>query len=182
MPKATRCSATRSRSRKSQIPSPCMRSTRGSCRSWSEGPGRPRNGCFPGVCAQPGRRERRTTCATAGSQASSNDYLVVTRVGSDSNASVGLTGGTGAAQIWARVLRSLEATGVQPAAARGRGDRLDRLQHGARDPRAVPEEAVYLALPSRDVPPTAVDCGSSRTRVASRLRQWLKNRLTDGVL
>ena len=112
----------------------------------------------------------------------SNDYLVVTWVGSDSNASVGLTGGTGAAQIWARVLRSLEATAYNPPPPEGAEIVWIDYNTGLATHRAVPRRPSTLHCPSRDVPPTAVDCGSSRTRVGSRLRQWLKNRLTDGVL
>ena len=110
----------------------------------------------------------------------SNDYLVVTWVGSDSNASVGLTGGTGAAQIWARVLRSLGSEAYNPPPPEGAEIVWIDYNTGLATHERCPE-AVYLALPSRDVPPTAVECGSSRTRVGSRLRQWLKNRLTDGV-
>src|SRR5690606_30249623 len=37
----------------------------------------------------------------------SGDHLAVVWVGNDANQSIGLTGGTGALQIWARVLRSV---------------------------------------------------------------------------
>jgi penicillin-binding protein 1B len=39
-----------------------------------------------------------------------NDHLVVTWIGADDNRPTGLTGGTGAAKIWAGVLHSLEAS------------------------------------------------------------------------
>jgi penicillin-binding protein 1B len=111
----------------------------------------------------------------------SNDHLVVTWVGNDDNASVGLTGGTGAAQIWARVLRSVEASSYDPPAPEGAETVWIDYHTGLATDRRCPD-AVYVAVPSRDVPPTAVECGSTRTRVGSRLRQWFRNRLTDGVL
>jgi hypothetical protein len=38
---------------------------------------------------------------------------------------------------------------------------------------------VYLAMTSRDVPPKAVSCGSTRTRAGGRLLEWLRNKLRD---
>jgi hypothetical protein len=42
--------------------------------------------------------------------------------------------------------------------------------------------AVYLAMTSRDVPPKAVTCGSTRTRAGGRLLEWLRNKLRDELL
>jgi penicillin-binding protein 1B len=111
----------------------------------------------------------------------SNEHLVVTWVGNDENAGVGLTGGTGAAQIWARVLRSVESTSYDPPAPAGAETVWIDFETGLATDRDCPE-AVFLAVPSRDVPPKAVRCGSTRTRVGSRLLQWFKNRLSEGVL
>jgi penicillin-binding protein 1B len=108
----------------------------------------------------------------------SSDYLAVTWVGNDSNEPVDLTGGTGAAQIWARILASIATTPYDlppPAGARNVWIDYDTgLSTNERCPAAV-----YIAIPTREVPPEAVDCGSTRTRVGGRLRQWIRNRNGD---
>ncbi len=106
----------------------------------------------------------------------SNDHLVVTWVGNDDNASVGLTGGTGAAQIWARVMRSVEASSYDPPPPEGAELVWIDYNTGLATDRRCPD-AVHIAIPSRQLPPKAVDCGTTQTRVGSRIRQWLKNRL-----
>jgi penicillin-binding protein 1B len=108
----------------------------------------------------------------------SNDHLVVAWVGNDGNASVGLTGGTGAAQIWARVMRGVETSPYSlPPPAGAKALWIDYVTGLATDERCA--NAVLLAMTAREVPPKAVECGSTRTRVGARLRQWLKNRLGD---
>jgi penicillin-binding protein 1B len=108
----------------------------------------------------------------------SNDLLAVTWVGNDGNASVGLTGGTGAAQIWARVMRSVEtAPYALPPPGGAEALWIDYETGLATDERCP--DAVYLAMTAREVPPKAVSCGNTRTRVGGRLLQWFKNRLGD---
>jgi penicillin-binding protein 1B len=111
----------------------------------------------------------------------SNEHLVVTWVGNDGNEGVALTGGTGAAQIWGRIMRSVEANSYDPPAPEGAETVWIDYDTGLATDRDCPQ-AVYVAIPSRAVPPKAVECGSTRTRVGSRLRQWLRNRLSDAVL
>jgi penicillin-binding protein 1B len=108
------------------------------------------------------------------------DRLVVTWIGNDGNADVGLTGGTGAAQIWARIMRRVDAASYDPPAPEGAENLWIDFETGLLTDRDCPE-AVYLAVSSRAVPPKAVDCGSTRTRVGSRIREWFRNRLRDGV-
>jgi len=36
---------------------------------------------------------------------------------------------------------------------------------------------VQVAMPESALPPKAVTCGSTNTRVGSRIREWLRNRL-----
>ncbi len=67
----------------------------------------------------------------------SNDYLTVAWIGNDRNEPIGLTGGAGAAQVWARVMAQVAAVPVRHTAARGCAQRLDRLRHGALDRRGV---------------------------------------------
>jgi penicillin-binding protein 1B len=108
----------------------------------------------------------------------SNDHLVVTWVGNDGNASVGLTGGTGAAQVWARVLRGIEtAPYALPPPEGATALWIDYNTGLATDERC--RDAVYLAMTTREVPPKAVSCGSTKTRAGGRLLQWLRNRLGD---
>jgi penicillin-binding protein 1B len=109
-----------------------------------------------------------------------NDRLVVAWVGNDGNADVRLTGGTGAAQIWGRVMRSVDAKPYDPPPPEGAENLWIDFATGLATDRDCPD-AVYLAVSSRAVPPKAVDCGSTRTRVGSRIRQWFRNRLSDGV-
>jgi penicillin-binding protein 1B len=109
-----------------------------------------------------------------------NDHLVVTWIGNDGNADVGLTGGTGAAQIWARVMRRIDAASYDPPAPEGAENLWIDFETGLATDRDCPN-AVYLAVSSRAVPPRAVGCGSTRTRVGSRIREWFRNRLRDGV-
>ncbi|HUQ51091.1 MAG TPA: penicillin-binding transpeptidase domain-containing protein, partial [Gammaproteobacteria bacterium] len=109
-----------------------------------------------------------------------NDHLVVAWVGNDANDDVRLTGGTGAAQIWGRVMRSVDAAPYDPPAPEGAENLWIDYETGLATDRECPN-AVYLAVSERAVPPKAVECGSTRTRVGARIREWFKNRLRDGV-
>jgi len=108
----------------------------------------------------------------------SNDLLAVTWVGNDDNASIGLTGGMGAAQVWARVLRSVDTASYSLPPPEGAEALWIDYNTGLATDERCPD-AVYLAMTTREVPPKAVSCGSTRTRVGGRLLQWLKNRLGD---
>jgi penicillin-binding protein 1B len=106
----------------------------------------------------------------------SDDHLVVTWVGNDANEPVGLTGGTGAAQIWARVIAAVGADAYDPPAPDGAETVWIDYQTGLQTDERCPD-AVRIAMTAPDVPPKAVACGSNRTRIGSRVRHWLRNRL-----
>jgi penicillin-binding protein 1B len=108
----------------------------------------------------------------------SNDYLAVTWIGNDANQPIGLTGGTGAAQIWARVMASVATTSYDLPPPNGAKNLWVDYNTGLATDDRCPA-AVYIAVPTREVPPKAVECGSTRTRVAGRLRQWIRNRFGD---
>ena len=105
-----------------------------------------------------------------------NDHLVVTWIGNDANASIGLTGGTGASQIWARVMRSVDASSYAPPPPNRAETVWIDYNTGLTTDETCPD-AVYIAMTAPEVPPKAVACGSTRTRVGSRIRQWFRNRL-----
>jgi penicillin-binding protein 1B len=111
----------------------------------------------------------------------SNDYLAVVWVGNDDNENVGLTGGTGAAQVWARVLGSLDTAPYALRPPEGAQALWIDYNTGLATDERCPN-AVYLAMTSRDVPPKAVTCGSTRTRAGGRLLEWLRNKLRDELL
>ena len=102
-------------------------------------------------------------------------------MGYDDNASIGLTGGMGAAQVWARVLRSVDTASYSLPPPEGAEALWIDYNTGLATDERCPD-AVYLAMTAREVPPKAVSCGSTRTRVGGRLLQWLKNRLGDRSL
>ena len=109
-----------------------------------------------------------------------NDHLVVTWIGNDDNGDVRLTGGTGAAQIWARVMSKVDAASYDPPAPKGAENLWIDFETGLATDRECPN-AVYLAVSSRAVPPKAVDCGSTRARIGSRIREWFRNKLGEEV-
>ena len=105
-----------------------------------------------------------------------NDHLVVTWVGNDANEAVGLTGGTGASQIWARVVADLAARSYDPPPPAGAETAWIDYNTGLSTDPECPA-AVLAAMTAPDVPPMAVSCGSTRTKIGSRIRFWLRNRL-----
>lgn len=104
----------------------------------------------------------------------SGEHLVVAWIGNDANEPVGLTGATGAGRIWAGVIDGLTTRGFsQPQPAGIELNWID-LNTGLVTEASCPHAAM-LAVRSADVPLTARDCDSTRTRFGSRLR-----RLFDG--
>ena len=73
-------------------------------------------------------------------------------------------------------MRSVEASSYDPPSPEGAELVWIDYNTGLATDRRCPD-AVHIAIPSRQLPPKAVDCGTTRTRVGSRIRQWLKNRL-----
>lgn len=106
----------------------------------------------------------------------SNDHLVVAWLGNDDNESVGLTGGTGASRIWARVFAGLDASSYGPPPPSALELEWVDYNTGLATEARCPD-AVLLAMTSSGLPPKAVACGSDRIRAGSRIRRWLKNTL-----
>lgn len=105
----------------------------------------------------------------------SSDHLVVTWIGNDANEVVGLTGGTGAAQIWARIVGGLDAVEYDPPPPAHTETLWIDYYTGLETDSACPD-AVLIALTAYDAPPKAASCGSTNTTVGSRVRQWFRKR------
>jgi len=106
----------------------------------------------------------------------SADHLVVAWIGNDGNASTGLTGGAGALQVWARIIGAVETSSYElPPPAGVESVYIDYRTGLSTD--ATCPDAIALAMPASAVPPKAVTCGSTNTRIGSRIREWIRNRL-----
>jgi penicillin-binding protein 1B len=106
----------------------------------------------------------------------SGDRLVVAWVGNDANAGVGLTGSTGAGPVWASVMSAVATSGYSPPPPAGVKLAWIDYDTGLTTDDDCPA-AVPLALSAAEAPPKAVACGSTKTRIGSRIRQWLRNQL-----
>ena len=106
----------------------------------------------------------------------SNDHLIVSWIGNDDNETTGLTGGSGASQVFAGLMARLETrpySAPTPAGYRASWIDFDTgLETEADCPRAV-----RLSLEGGDRPPRATTCGSDRARLGSRIRSWLRGAL-----
>jgi penicillin-binding protein 1B len=105
----------------------------------------------------------------------SSDHLVVAWVGNDANEVIGLTGGTGAAQIWARIVGGLDAVAYDPPPPAHAETMWIDYYTGLETDSAC-TDAVLIALTAYDAPPRAASCGSTKTTVGSRVRQWFRER------
>lgn len=106
----------------------------------------------------------------------SNDRLIVAWVGNDDNLGTGLTGASGASRVWSAVMNELETRAYEVPSPNGY--ELAWIDYGTglvTDARCP--QAVHVPLTKSDLPPKAVDCGSDRVRVGSRIRRWFRNRL-----
>lgn len=102
----------------------------------------------------------------------SSDHLVVAWIGNDANEPVGLTGAAGAARLWSRIMGALDTRAFAPPLPSGAELAWIDYHTGlVTDERCT--EAIALSIPKRARPPTAQRCGSTRTRLTSRLRRWL---------
>jgi penicillin-binding protein 1B len=107
----------------------------------------------------------------------SNDQLVVTWVGNDANAVTNLTGSTGAARVWARVFAELDATSYAPPPPAGVETAWIDYMTGLGTDASCPDAVKIAVTAGAELPPKAVACGSDKTRIGSRIRQWFRNKL-----
>jgi penicillin-binding protein 1B len=105
----------------------------------------------------------------------SSDHLVVTWVGNDANEIVGLTGGTGAAQIWARIVAGLDAAAYAPPPPVDAETMWIDYYTGL-ETDDVCADAVLIAVTASVVPAKAASCGSTKTTVGSRIRELFRGR------
>jgi penicillin-binding protein 1B len=106
----------------------------------------------------------------------SNDHLIVTWIGNDDNQSTGLTGGTGASQVFGGIMAELETRPYSATNPDGyRASWID-FETGLETDGDCPM-AVRLSLEGGDRPPKATSCGSDRARLGSRFRTWLRGAL-----
>jgi penicillin-binding protein 1B len=100
-----------------------------------------------------------------------NDHLVVAWLGADDNRPIGLTGATGAARIWARVLTAVEASSYSAPAPADLDERwidyLTGIPMAERCPDAVP-----IHVPVAQGFPRAFGC-NGETGFGARIRSWL---------
>jgi penicillin-binding protein 1B len=100
-----------------------------------------------------------------------NTHLIVTWLGADDNRPIGLTGSTGAAKIWARVLAALEANSYGAPAPEGVDetwiDYFTGAPMAARCPDAIP-----VPVPETDYYPRVYGC-NGETGIGARIRSWL---------
>lgn len=104
------------------------------------------------------------------------EHLAVVWIGNDENRSVGLTGATGAGRLWSSIMSRLMTRGFEQTIPQGiELDWIDLNTGLVTEPHCP--QAAMLAVRSADLPLTARSCGSTRTRLGSRLR-----RMFDGAL
>jgi penicillin-binding protein 1B len=105
-----------------------------------------------------------------------NGHLVLTWLGNDGNAPIGLTGAAGAGSIWSDIVGKLETTSYDAPPPSGTNlvwiDYVTGLATDGRCP-----DAVALPIGNGDVPPTAAACGSDRLSLGSKLRGWFERAL-----
>jgi penicillin-binding protein 1B len=100
----------------------------------------------------------------------------VTWIGNDSNETTGLTGGTGAARIFAGIMESLDTRPYSVTTPSGyRASWID-FETGLETDQECPN-AVRLSLEGGDRPPKAIACGSTESGLGSRLRSWISGAL-----
>jgi penicillin-binding protein 1B len=105
-----------------------------------------------------------------------NDRLVVTWVGNDANLATGLTGATGAARVWSRVLDSLDATSYAPPPPPDAELTFIDYRTGLATEAGCPD-AVLLPVPVDARPALARSCGNAKPRIGSGVRNWLRRAL-----
>jgi penicillin-binding protein 1B len=100
-----------------------------------------------------------------------NTHLIVTWLGADDNRPIGLTGSTGAAKIWARVLAALEANSYSTPVPDGVDETWINYATGA--PTAARcADAIAVPVPDSDYYPRAFGC-NGETGIGARIRSWV---------
>jgi penicillin-binding protein 1B len=106
-----------------------------------------------------------------------NDHLIVAWLGADDNRPIGLTGSSGAAKIWARVLPALEADSYHAPQPAGLEAAWVDYNTGA-STAARCADAVQLPFPAKDAPARAFGCDGG-TGFGARIRSWLRHDGTE---
>jgi penicillin-binding protein 1B len=105
-----------------------------------------------------------------------SEHLVVTWIGNDANAPIGLTGSTGASLVWSRIVADTGGAGFAPVAPGDVDTDWIDYRTGLQTDVDCPE-AVATALGDAERPPKAARCGSDEIRIGSRIRRWLQKAL-----
>lgn len=103
-----------------------------------------------------------------------SDHLVVTWIGADDNRSTGLTGASGAARIWSRIVAGLEANSYAPPQPSSLPASWIDYRTGLETAAGCPD-AVLVPLPADAAPGKARGCGGNLSRFGARIRRWLDN-------
>ena len=102
-----------------------------------------------------------------------NDHLIVTWLGADDNRPIGLTGSTGAARIWARVMGALEVSSYEaPLPGSLRSAWIDYRTGEPTASRCT--DAVLLPMPA-DARSRGFGCSGESNGIGARVRRWLRN-------
>lgn len=99
-----------------------------------------------------------------------NDHLIVTWLGADDNRPIGLTGSTGAAKIWARLLLAIEANSYNTPPPDGVDEVWIDYASGTPTAPRCPD-AVAVPVPDTDYYPRAFGC-NGETGFGARIRSW----------
>src|SRR5690606_9326278 len=102
-----------------------------------------------------------------------SDRLVVAWVGNDQNQPTGLTGSTGAARVWTRVLNAIDTVPYSMPPPAGFEMTFIDFDTGLATDSACPQ-AVELPLLLVHVPPQARACGDPRARQDGPLRRFFR--------
>ena len=102
------------------------------------------------------------------------EHVAIVWIGNDANEPIGLTGATGAGRMWASVITELSTRSFNQPLPGGVELAWIDLDTGLVTEQTCPQAAL-LGVRSSDLPLTARRCGSTQTRIGSRLR-----RLFDG--
>jgi len=101
------------------------------------------------------------------------DRLVVAWVGNDANQPTGLTGATGAARIWSRVMNSIDTASYTVPPPPGTELAWIDFDTGLSTEPECPR-AIEVPIPSGEAPPFARACGDTELRPGARIRRFFR--------